>query len=266
MGECKYNYLSYIGGDTRNRHGRYANYKCRLCGTIKNMMKSHVEKHKVISCGCIHSLRPRKDLTGQTINGVLFIGYVGKAKWRVKFSCGHIQDIAANQVKNRRYSSCRDCTRDVTLRKTRRKHGNTVGGYSDTYNSWISMRRRCYDKNNNRYSLYGGSGVYVCDRWIGEDGFSNFLEDMGERPKGRYSIERVDRGRPYEPSNCVWADDITQANNKANVKLITNGEESMSLKYWCRKLGRDYKRCWYLIVRKDIEVSDVLGEGFKYVK
>lgn len=86
------------------------------------------------------------------------------------------------------------------------------------YQSWIAMKKRCYDKNNPAYKYYGGRGIKVCDRWMDYvHGFDNFLEDMGRRPEG-YSLDKIDNDKDYEPGNCRWADRQTQSINRRNVK------------------------------------------------
>lgn len=45
----------------------------------------------------------------------------------------------------------------------------------------------------------------MCERWLGEHGFENFLADMGDRPSPQHSLDRVDPNGNYEPSNCRWA-------------------------------------------------------------
>jgi len=46
----------------------------------------------------------------------------------------------------------------------------------------------------------------------GGEGFRNFIADMGPRSEGK-SLDRIDVQGHYEPTNCRWADDETQANN-----------------------------------------------------
>lgn len=40
-------------------------------------------------------------------------------------------------------------------------------GKCDTrlYRIWTCMKSRCYNKNNKRYSHYGGRGIILCDEW-----------------------------------------------------------------------------------------------------
>jgi DNA-binding XRE family transcriptional regulator len=87
-----------------------------------------------------------------------------------------------------------------------------------THASWTSMRQRCLNSNAPKYHLYGGRGVTISDRWLGEHGMSNFLADMGERPAGT-SLDRIDPEGNYEPGNCRWATPIEQRRNRRDVKL-----------------------------------------------
>lgn len=84
------------------------------------------------------------------------------------------------------------------------KHGLVK---SSEYNSWRGMKNRCLNKNHEYYK----KGITICDRWI--DSFTNFLEDMGQKPDG-YSLDRIDPLGNYEPSNCRWANQSTQSINK----------------------------------------------------
>ena len=79
------------------------------------------------------------------------------------------------------------------------------------------MIQRCTDPKAPRYEDWGGRGIKVCERWMGEQGFANFLADMGERPEGK-SLDRKDNDGDYTPTNCRWATPLQQAANSRQRK------------------------------------------------
>jgi len=82
---------------------------------------------------------------------------------------------------------------------------------SSTYSSWQCMKDRCYRRDNAAFKYYGARGITVCDRW--KDSFINFLNDMGEAPKG-LTIDRIESDGNYEPSNCKWSTKSEQSYNR----------------------------------------------------
>lgn len=103
-----------------------------------------------------------------------------------------------------------------------------------THISWKSMLNRCQNPKNNQYKNYGARGITVCREWLN---FSQFLKDMGERPKGT-TLGRKDNDGNYEPLNCEWQGGKEQRHNsRQRLHYMTVGDVTMCLADWCRKLG-----------------------------
>lgn len=99
------------------------------------------------------------------------------------------------------------------------------------------MKARCYNPNYWAYRHYGGRGIAVCERWLGPEGFRNFLTDMGKKPSPKHSLDRIDNDRPYSPENCRWATQKDQVRNSGRVRLVTIGEETQAVAAWAEHYG-----------------------------
>jgi hypothetical protein len=119
---------------------------------------------------------------------------------------------------------------------TQTKHGhNRRGNVAPEYWIWHSMIQRCHNQNNKQFGFYGGRGIAVCREW--RESYSAFFSHIGHRPSPKYSIDRIDNDRGYEPGNVRWATSREQARNTRRARLIKHAGQELSIAEWSRKVG-----------------------------
>lgn len=172
----------------------------------------------------------------------------------VRCSCGRKKRVSGYNLLSGKSTGCKQCgsegTRGVKRTYTQRlpsKHGKCE---TRTHRIWGNMKSRCYNANVDNYRHYGGRGITVCSRWRGENGFVNFLNDMGECPE-KYSIERIDNDGNYcPPENCRWASQDDQVRNSRRNRRITFRGKTMCVTDWERSTGLPVRarldKGWYV--------------------
>lgn len=206
--------------------------------------------------------RPRSklDIIGKKFNRLLVLREDGKTRFgKKKFlclcDCGNHVSVIGSQLLSGNTKSCTCLQKQKAFAKCY-KHG-----LKDTpeYMAWVNMRNRCYYKNNNHYHRYGGRGITVCKRWLGENGFINFYNDMGKRPTSEHSLDRKNNDKNYTKSNCRWATEkIQQRNKSVNVWLEANG---------IRMLQREWAKRWNVtdsLIRQHFKYGRSFKEIFEY--
>lgn len=88
--------------------------------------------------------------------------------------------------------------------------------YNALYSRWRGMIRRCYCKENSKYSIYGGAGITVDERW---HNLSNFIKDSKKLPgfdrdliidgilqidKDKLQGDREPSKKIYSKDTCCW--------------------------------------------------------------
>jgi hypothetical protein len=179
------------------------------------------------------------DLTGKVFGRLTVIEQAPRYNpkvplWSCRCSCGGFTTVAGKHLRGGATVSC-GCVAKETTSLMSKTHGLTD---SPEYKIWCGMKRRCYNKHERCYPRYGGRGIKVCDRWL--NSFTSFLEDMGTRPCIRYSIERIDVDKDYEPTNCKWLPLSEQARNRRNSLRLTANGETRLLVEWAEITGIPY--------------------------
>ncbi len=167
----------------------------------------------------------------------------GDIMYKCKCDCGNDKIASGKSVKKGDTKSC-GCAYKLAADKRNEtpKHGHSRRGQmSPEYRSWLAMKNRCRNPNYADWAGYGGRGITVCERWTNENGFENFLEDMGERPSLEHSVDRYpDLNGNYEPSNCRWGTRKQQSDNRRSTVFIEHNGERLPITDWERKLGLKY--------------------------
>lgn len=118
------------------------------------------------------------------------------------------------------------------------KHGECRNGVTTLeYRVWKKMRDRCTNSNNEYWRWYGGKGIKVCRRWVGLNGFTNFLNDVGRAPSPQHTLDRRRSGGNYTPSNCRWATRLEQARNTSRNINITHDGRTQCVQAWLDEFG-----------------------------
>jgi hypothetical protein len=160
----------------------------------------------------------RSELTGRRFGRLTVRSLAGssgkRTLWLCDCDCGGAATVKAYRLTRGETSSC-GCLKTESATATGKANRAQDGRHEHrpTFRSWVAMKNRCYNPNHERYQEWGGRGIKVCDRWLGPDGFANFLADMGPRPIGR-TLDREDNEKGYSAINCRWATPAEQASNR----------------------------------------------------
>lgn len=146
----------------------------------------------------------------------------GECRWICKCDCGVITPpIKSTRLRKGITKSCGCLQKEiVTLRVT--KHNKS---HSRLYSIWRGIKERCLKQNSVNYKYYGGRGITICDEW--KNDFQAFYDwAMSHGYADCLTIDRIDNDSNYEPSNCRWATNKEQQNNRRNNKKVKPCESS----------------------------------------
>lgn len=169
-------------------------------------------------------------------NGAILVTRINGQKWKIRCKCGNIFIGQPSNTLGR----CRECSyKEVSAKKTihyEAPHHNRPA--SRLYRIWLGMKARCNTTSSSTYNEYGGRNIEVCPEWNDYLNFKAWAFSNGY--KDSLSIDRINVNGNYEPSNCRWADKITQGRNRRNNHLLTYKGETKTMAEWAEIYGIKY--------------------------
>ena len=177
------------------------------------------------------------DLKGKTFTRLTVIekaDNIGKkTAWLCKCSCGNSIVVMGTSLVSGNTKSC-GCLHKEQLVDRNYKHGER---HTKLYKVWLSMKERALNpKYKATHKAY--SNVRLCEEWKDYEAFSKWAKSNGY--KEGLSIDRINVYGNYEPSNCRWADRVTQQNNTTRNRFIHYKGDTKTLAQWAKILRINY--------------------------
>lgn len=205
------------------------------------------------------------DRTGQRY-GRLTVLYRGEDKvypngrkvvqWVCQCDCGNQTTVATTSLGQGLTQSC-GCLNDEKRKSSETKYKKHGHKKERIYETWHGMKQRCLNSNSDKYELYGGRGITICEEW--KNDFQKFYDwAMANGYNDSLTIDRIDVDKGYCPENCRWTNAKIQQRNKRDNKLITFNGETHCLAEWAEITGINRSTISSRIDKSGWSVEDAL--------
>jgi len=230
----KYGMLTIVNDlGSGNRSKRIVETKCD-CGNIKTTDLNSLKTGNIKSCGCLHKWMP-SEFIGKKYGKLLIIDFFGfinnRATVVVKCDCGTKKNIKFDYLQSGNTASC-GC-----IKKT--KNGLS---HHPLYKVWSHVLDRCYDVKNEKYHVYGGKGVIVCEEWRND--YKAFYDWAIDRWEPGLQIDKdilaPDKtGFLYSPNFCCFVTPKENSRNRNNNRILEYKGKKQCIAEWAEELNID---------------------------
>jgi hypothetical protein len=214
-----------------------ARAKCRCdCGRVKVIRLAHLESGATRSCGCrggARTLHPPLRIGNRYTRWTVVAHSMRKRYVLCRCDCGATREVLINALKAGQAHSCGCIRAGMPLQK---KYAAIIGGSGEGLGlpSTASGRTCAPAAIAPRVSdlrATAGRGIRVARRWLGPNGYVNFLRDMGRRPGSGFDLDRIDSMKGYAPGNTRWlprADNLKRPRPGRHKPLCKHGHRLTS--------------------------------------
>lgn len=197
----------------------------------------------------------KKDLINKKFNKLVVLEKYGTNKynkqlWKCKCDCGKEIIIDTSSLTTGNTKSC-GCYKNELIKNLNYKHGKS---HTQLYYVWQSMRKRCLNKKNKEYRLYGERGIKVCKEWL-NDFQCFYIWAIQNGYKKGLSIDRINVNGNYEPNNCRWTTYKEQANNTRRNKYIEYLGNKITISNACKKIKIPVSTIYSKSKRKNLSLQ-----------
>jgi hypothetical protein len=167
--------------------------------------------------------------------------------FKVQCICGNKRIVVLDNLLRGKAKSC-GCKRE--------KHGLSR---HPLYSTWDHLRQRCMNPHNEKYPLYGGRGIKVCNEWMTD--FKSFYSwAISHGYKRGLSIDRENNDGDYTPDNCRFTTVKIQQNNRtSNSYLEINGIKK-TIAQWSYETGINYDTIWARVKRYGFKNEQIIKQ------
>lgn len=155
--------------------------------------------------------------TGVIYGKLTALGHAGDCCWWCQCECGNIVDVPGNYLGSGSKTSC-GCVPHINPNPER--------------HVYQGAKSRCNNPKSPAYKNYGGRGIK-----FNFESFEEFFAELGERPTPKHQLDRIDNDGNYEAGNVRWATRQANMRNRRSNRILTIGDESLSVAEWSERYG-----------------------------